>query len=634
MAALTGLLLMAGAGVVLIQRVNTWSAPVDPARAGEDARRRTYVTAIFEDVTARNPWGRYGPNTSVWNAYVAADIHPSLFSYTTKRFNWVPHVAADVPTPLEYDEATTLWRSRVTLRNGLVWSDGTPITAHDVAFTHRAITTFGSNNLGGNFSSIAPADLLIRVEAVDDYTVEFFLKRRDARYRFGILTGPIFQRGYWEPHVQAALKAPDPLRAIFDVDVADEPVAGSFLQGTWERGAFINRPANRRFSMRGARELLYPNGAVRLQHGEYEWTGYGTAEGTPELEVVTGPHVDAVHYRIYGNQASAVLALQAGQIDFIYNSLGLERGFQDQLRGQPGVTLSKNPNNGLRYLAFNFRREPMRRLPFRQAVAVLLDREFITERVLQGVAMPLYSVVPSDNTFWSNPNVPVYGKGLSRAERIREAVRILEEGGFSWAQKPVLNAAGEVVTRGRGLRLPGGTPVRPIELIGPGEAYDPLRATFASWLERWLNEVGIPVRNNLSAFNVVSDRVYDTQNFDMYILGWSLTIYPSYLNNFFHSRYSSLRGQNAMGYSNPEYDKRVEEFLQESDDMNRARTLAFELQNFLARDLPYLVLFDTPIVEAYRSDRVKYPTTEGLGGLQNVQLRERAGFIHAVQLVQ
>lgn len=115
----------------------------------------------------------------------------------------------------------------------------------------------------------------------------------------------------------------------------------------------------------------------------------------------------------------------------------------------------------------------------------------------------------------------------------------------------------------------------------------------------------------------------------MWILGWSLGIYPSHLNTFFHSRYTSLRGHNAQGYRNPTYDRLVEEFLQETDDMERARKLAFRLQEFLARDLPYLVLFDTPIVEAYRSDRVRYPTVDVLGGLQN-----HGGFIEAVALMK
>ena len=42
------------------------------------------------------------------------------------------------------------------------------------------------------------------------------------------------------------------------------------------------------------------------------------------------------------------------------------------------------------------------------------------------------------------------------------------------------------------------------------------------------------------------------------------------------------------------------------------------MQAFLAEDLPYVVLFDTPIVETYRSERIDFPYTETWGGLQSV----------------
>ncbi len=625
--AIVGLVVVALAGVFLLLRSPSGAGP-SGAVVPEGG---SYVTGIFEDVTARNPWAYYGPQTTIWNAYVTAHIHPSLYRYTVERYDWVPMLADGMPTPLEPD--AELWRSTVRVREGFLWSDGTPVMAHDVAFTFHAITTLGANELGGNFPSIAPEDLLVRAEAVDDYTVEFYLTRPDGRYNFGILMAPTFQRAFWEPHLEAALAADDPLGAIFDVEVTNEPVAGSFLYGIWERGSFVNRPANPGFSSRGEREVLYPNGAVRLSTEDlYDWTGYGEPVGDPELEVVTGPYVDDIHYRVFGAQATGVLALQAGEADFLFNPLGLERGFQDQLRDVPGVTLIENPNNGIRYLSFNLRREPMNLLAFRQAVAVLIDREFVTDRVLQGVAYPIYSIVPPANVFWHSPEVQVYGTGMSRAERIREAVGLLESAGFTWDEQPVLDAEGNLTQPGSGLRLPSGEPMEELELLGPGEAYDPLRATFANWIERWLTEVGIPVRPNLTAFNVVTERVFDLQDFDMWILGWSLTVYPSYLEAFFHSRYTELRGLNAQGYENPEYDRLVDEFLREADDMDRAAQLAGQLQAYLARDVPYVVLFDTPLVEAYRSDRVTYPTTSGLGGLQGIRSRETAGFIHAVQL--
>jgi peptide/nickel transport system substrate-binding protein len=44
--------------------------------------------------------------------------------------------------------------------------------------------------------------------------------------------------------------------------------------------------------------------------------------------------------------------------------------------------------------------------------------------------------------------------------------------------------------------------------------------------------------------------------------------------------------------------------------------IADNLQVILSTELPYVVLFDTGIIEAYRSASVEYPFTEGLSGLQ------------------
>ena len=69
---------------------------------------------------------------------------------------------------------------------------------------------------------------------------------------------------------------------------------------------------------------------------------------------------------------------------------------------------------------------------FRQAVATLIDKEFLTSTVLQGVAIPVYAMVPSGNAAWYNSEVPQIGKGLTRAERVAQAVAMLKEAGFTW----------------------------------------------------------------------------------------------------------------------------------------------------------------------------------------------------------
>ena len=250
-------------------------------------------------------------------------------------------------------------------------------------------------------------------------------------------------------------------------------------------------------------------------------------------------------------------------------------------------------------------------------MATLIDKEFLTETVLQGVAIPVYTMVPEGNKAWYNPDVPLIGKGLSRGERIARAVELLKGAGFAWETEPRVSEDGKFIEQpGEGLKMPNGEPMPAMTLLAPSPGYDPLRSTFAIWIERWLNEVGIPVRADLTGFNLIVEKVFDRQDFDMWILGWGLSLYPDYLESFFHSRHSGLEGHNAGGYDNPDFDRLADQLLAETD-LETARRQVFEMQAFLADDLPYVVLFDTPLVEAYRSDRVEFPYTESLGGLQN-----------------
>ena len=615
---------MAAAGLALILSATRW----EPADADYMAGR-AFDIALLDDPSALNPWSRYGSNASIWSAYVGATSLPVLYTYTAETFDWVPGIASGEPTPLTLDSDSGLWHSTVALQRDYRWSDGSPVTAHDVAFTFESIAGFGANQLGGEFPRLAPGDILESVAALDQYTVEFRLKRRDARYPFGVLLAPIMQQAFWRSHVDAALESDDPINAIYNVDVADEPVAGAFLRGTWERGSFVDRPANMAYSGAGSEQQLYENGGVAILAGDGSlWSRGVEAGAAPRVTIRSGPNIGSAHYRIYGSQAAAVLALQAGEVDFLLNSLGLEIGFVNQLRGTPGIQIVQNEQNGIRYMGFNMRREPMDDLAFRQAVATLIDRDFVTQQVLQGVAYSLSSIVPPANAFWYNEDVQVFGAGMSRGERIVAAVELMEAAGYTWETKPELGADGTLVRRGAGVRMPDGEPMRPLELLTPTDTYDAMRSTFGLWAERWINDVGIPVQRIPLAFNVLIDRVQDQQDMDMWILGYSLTPYPSHLNNFFHSDYRGPRQRNTSGYASPEYDALVDEFLQEADDLDRAAALADELQVMLARDLPWIPLFDTPIIEAYRSDSIEFATTRGMNGIQGSPVY---GLIDSVQ---
>ena len=614
---------------VMVEVVATPTPPPAEAPSAEPTAETTlsdeekvYKIGISEDLTTTNYWAYLGPDGTIWNLYVLGGTKPSLYTYTSQRFDWVPSLASDFPTALQEEavDGQTLWTTEVPLKQGVMWSDGEEVTAEDFAFT--ANTAF-ELQLTGNWPGIVDPEYFHHAEALDPYRLKIYFQKKPglARWQFGLAFMPIFSRAYWEPVVAEAKQAgelTEQQKVLYAHVPEGEPTGGSFDFEKWERGAFAEKSRNDDYYFRGAISTQYSNGAYfESKPGTYEFTAFGDPSGEVILETTEGPNANSAIYSVYGSQDATVLALKKGDIDFMLNPLGLSKGLQEQLEGEEGLTTIENSSDGVRYLGFNFRREPMDNKAFRQAVATLIDKEFLTQTVLQGVAIPVYAMVPTGNAAWYNPDVPQIGKGLTRAERVAQAVELLKEAGFTWEVEPRVSEDGRFVEQnGEGLRMPNGEPIPELTVLAPSPGYDPLRSTFAIWIERWLNEVGIPLRADLTGFNLIVDKVFNQQDFDMWILGWGLTLYPDYLEAFFHSRYSDLEEYNPGGYNNPEFDQLADAMVAETD-LQSARDQVFRMQAFLADDLPYVTLFTTPIVETYRSDRIEFPYTENLGGLQN-----------------
>ena len=593
----------------------------EPAETPPAQEERIYQLGITADLTTTNYWAYLGPDGTMWNQYVLSGTKPTLYSYSAPRFDWIPSLALDFPSPLKEEVIgeQSLWSTEVDLKQGVKWNDGNDVTAEDFAFTAHTATEL---QLPGNWPSIVDPEFFDHAEALNPYKLKIYFKKKPglARWQFGLAFMPIFSKAYWEPVVAEAMKAGETTeqqKLLFAHVPEDEPSAGGFQFDRWEQGAYAEKDRNDDFYFRDSIVTQYANGAYfESKPGVYEYSAYGNPGESKALEYTVGPHVDSAIYSIYGSQDAAVLALKKGDIDFMLNPLGLSKGLQEQLQGQEGLTTIENSSSGVRYLGFNFRRAPMDNKAFRQAVATLIDKEFITETVLQGVAIPVYTMVPEGNKAWHNADVPMIGQGLSRGDRVTEAVNLLKGAGFTWEKEPRVSEDGKFIEqRGEGLKMPNGDPVPEMSLIAPSAGYDPLRSTFAIWIERWLNEMGIPLRADLTGFNLIVEKVFDTQDFDMWMLGWGLSIFPDYLEAFFHSRHSDLEGYNPGGYNNPEFDRLSDELLEETE-LEMARQQVFRMQEFLADELPYVVLFTTPIVETFRSDRIEFPFTDSLGGLQ------------------
>ena len=449
--------------------VTPTAVPVPPPAAVPAPGPTVWRIGMPEDISTTNIWDVLGPDSTVYNFYALLNRYPYLYGLSDQRFDWVPSLAQGFPT--DFAKEGDLWTTSVRLKSGAKWTDGTPITADDVAFT---VQTALELELPGNWASIVDPSVVDHAEAVDPSTVKFYFKEKPglARWQYGTSGMQIVAKHFWEPLVEQAKQAgedmPGKQSALFAIVPENEPTAGEMELVKWEEGAFVEVAANENYLFKDTTVTEYANGAYK-EDGPSFTSGpwYGEAAGEVALEFTRGPHADSVIFSAYPNQDAAVLALQAKEIDYLLSPLGLQRGFQERLSGDSDISVITNAPNSVRYLGFNMRRPPMDNKAFRQAVGTLVDKEFIADTVLQGVAEAAYTMVPPGNRYWYNPDVTQIGKGLTREERVNEAVRTLKEAGFTWDVEPAWDPAstGSVNPEGKGLRMPDGTLVPEMTIL-------------------------------------------------------------------------------------------------------------------------------------------------------------------------
>ena len=570
----------------------------------------TYTLGIFQDVTTDNAWNMLDTaGNTVWNSYFLSPTTASAYQIALPGLEVVPDLAAGELPPVTQEG--DVWVGEFTLRDDATWSDGEPITAHDVAFTWNTAVEF---ELIGNWEDFTDTDIVTSVEAVDDYTVRVTFNAEPGLAVWGLGNSvpmmPIMPEHYWGPIVEEARGTENPRDTLLAASGAEAPAAGPTVFADRQEGSFAASSANPNYFAKGE----------EMTSGDVTYT--------------VGPFAQNFQFPLYGGQDQAVLALANGEVDLLLNPLGMQQGFREQVESNPDLTAVVNPTNGYRFLAFNHARAPMSDAAFRDAFSILINKEFVTEQLLQGVAFPLYVILPEGNTAWYNEEVATQiaeeqGAGMEDDARRAEAKRILVEAGYSWETEPgwvdgdgnLSDEAGEGLTfqPGEGLIDPDGNPVETLELVHPTAGYDPLRATFGSYIAGVAQEMGIPVVSVPTDFNKIIADVFAvdennayTSPFDMFILGYSLgnPTFPTFHQSFFGTDASDNNTQ----YSNEEFDAAAAAFASAST-VEEAYDALWEMERIIARDKPHVPLFDTGILEFY-NNRVQFPFTESLSGLQ------------------
>jgi peptide/nickel transport system substrate-binding protein len=246
-----------------------------------------------------------------------------------------------------------------TMKDGLTFSDGSPLTAEDVKFSFDRNVEIadpqGASSLLANMKS---------VEAPDDQTVVFNLKEPDATWPF-ILT------------VASFAIVPDEVFPADKIQPSDQVV-----------------------------------GSGRYMVSSYDPGEQTVLEANPEYSGDDPPENDRAIVQYYDKSSALKLAVEEGSVDIAYRSLSPTE--IEDLRGADGLQVVEGNGTEIRYLVFNLDLQPgtsdAEKLAVRRAVAYTIDRQAIAENVYEGTVEPLYSMVPQGLEFATEPFKDEYGE--------------------------------------------------------------------------------------------------------------------------------------------------------------------------------------------------------------------------------
>jgi len=427
------------------------------------------------------------------------------------------------------------------------------------------------------------------------------------------------------------------LAVLYAVEPVGEPSVGPVIYDQWETGAFAATVANADYTDKDTENTLYADGSFRIVNADrgQDVVYGGAGEGDAVAGYIEGPFVSEILWVEHGTKDAAYEKLAGGELDYVYDPTGLTSGLRNELATNPELAFSVNQTEGFRYMAFNMRKAPMSDLAFREAVGTVIDKELVADTVLAGAVFPGYTIVHPDLSTWYNPTANRPGwtevdgvpQPMSEADRYLTAVQTLKDAGYTWTAEPVIDPENPdpVVTAGDGLTMPNGTLVPELSILAPGPGYDPFRATFSIWVEQWLNDLGVPAVAEPTDFNAIIAAVFppqteeSAQGWDMYMLGWGggdPSLPGTSQVAFFHSREDAVAGGgfNTPGYVSEAFDAAADAF-EAATTVEDAQKYTFEMEEILQDELPYIVLFRTPIIEAYGAN-VTFPVQTIMGGQQ------------------
>jgi peptide/nickel transport system substrate-binding protein len=385
----------------------------------------------------------------------------------------------------------------MTLRSGVVWSDGVPVTSSDVGFTYAALANPETNS--------PHRDRIVTIDQIlipDEQTVVFRLNTPDCALT-SELTLPILPSH------------------LFAADQSD------LRTNAWNQSPTVGAGA---FLYQGRDE----QGGMVLKANPSYWKG--------------APQIEGYIMRVEPDAAQRLRLVQAGEADFAADVA------VPQAEVKPGLRLERVARDGLSMLAMNLA-DPLLPQPgqgitgtvqpqvphpvlgdqqVRWAIAQAVPWGDLVRQVYGDDAAPLVASVPSSIAWAHEADLPPYAWDPA------QSARLLEQAGW-------VDAAAD------GVRERGDALLQLTLLTNDDNAH---RISLADRIAAELRKVGFAIQVEALPFDRVSQVLFD-QGFDLALVGWeALGADPAAMALWHSGADQPGSGVNVFSYQNAQVDAR------------------------------------------------------------------------------
>ncbi|PPJ63622.1 ABC transporter substrate-binding protein [Cuspidothrix issatschenkoi] len=527
-----------------------------------------------------------------FNAALSSES-PNIFGYTYEGLLTQNPIDGKIEGTLAQSWEISPDKTKITftMREGLKWSDGEPLTVDDVVFTYNDI--YLNQNIPTDIRDILRIGKdrkLPTVKKIDNRRVEFIVP--EPFRPFLLNTGA----------------------SILPAHVLEKSVKTKNKDGKLE---FLSK-----WGVDTPPEELIVNGPYKLERYDtsqrvifrrnpYYWRK--DAQGQPQ------PYIEKIIWQIVESTDTALLQFRSGDLD----SIGVSPDYFSLLKVQEKQGNFKiyngGPSSSTSFMSFNLNKgkrddkplvDPIKsqwfnNVKFRQAVAYAIDRQTMLNNTFRGLGTPQNSPISVQSPYYLSPEqgLKVYKYNPDKAKEL------LLKAGFKYNQKNLLVDAQD-------------NEVRFTLLTNAGNK---IRESMGSQIKQDLSKIGIQVDFTPLAWNTFLDKLSNTLDWDTCLIGLTGGLEPNDGANVWSPdgglhmfNQKPQAGQKPIeGREVAEWEQKINElYIQGAQEFDEAKLKKIygESQQLAQEYVPFIHLINPYSLSAVRNrfEGIKF---SGLGGL-------------------